>query len=35
MNTSVTAKQRDKFREHLGSEWLRAQIDAAKVPWKS
>lgn len=35
MNTSVTAKQKKKFKDHLGSEWLRAQIDAAKVPGKS
>lgn len=34
MNTSVTEEQRAKFREHLGSAWLRAAIDAAPIPNK-
>ncbi|GEM_PF-1863473 len=34
MNTTVTAEQRKKFREHLGSAWLRAAIDAAPIPKK-
>ncbi|OWG12535.1 hypothetical protein KDK82_5962 [Delftia sp. K82] len=35
LNSSVTAAQKAKFREHLGSAWLRAAIDAAPVTEKT
>ena len=35
LNSSVTAAQKAKFREHLGSAWLRAAIDAAPITEKT